>query len=154
MFRRSGGLSVFLVHPGGPFFARRDEGSWSVPKGVPDDADTGAGGEPDLLEVARREFEEETGLPPPARSAAEYIPLGTVKQKSGKVVHAWAFEGNWPQGRTFESNSFEMEWPPGSGQRETYPEADRGEFFSLAVAARKIIPAQAAFLERLRDHLG
>ena len=147
MFRRRGGLEVFLVHPGGPFFARRDQGVWSIPKG-----EVEAGEDP--LRVAAREFEEETG-----RSAASCaragrrIALGSIRQRGGKVVEAWAFEGDWPPGTELRSNLFSMEWPPRSGRRQEFPEVDRGEFLPLAAARQKINPAQIALLDRLVEAL-
>lgn len=151
LFRRRGGaLEVFLVHPGGPFFARKDAGAWSLPKGELEPGEA-------PLAVARREFAEETGqslevCAPDARP----VPLGSVRQRGGKVVHAFALEGNWPGGRALasqelalESNEFEMEWPPRSGLRRRFPEVDRGGFFPLDEARRKINPAQAELLDRL-----
>ena len=144
MFRkRNGALEVLLVHPGGPFFRNKDEGAWTIPKGE------AAEGE-DLLGRARIEYEEEVGLKP---TAGEFIPLGQVKQKGGKIVHAWAFEGDLPENFKHTSNTFEMEWPPRSGQTARFPEMDRAEFFSIEEAKRKINPAQIAFLERLGDAL-
>jgi len=137
---RDGVLEVLLAHPGGPLFASRDAGAWSIPKG-----EVEPGEEP--LSVARREFEEETGSPPPG-SGPDYRPLGDVRQKSGKVVTAWAVEGDLdPAAAT--SNTFEMEWPPRSGRRQAFPEIDRVAWFDLAEARQRIIPAQAAFLDRL-----
>lgn len=139
MYRRSGGaLEVFLAHPGGPFFAKKDAGVWSIPKGEIEEGD-------DALETARREFREETGIPP----GAELLPLGTVRQKGGKLVHAWAFAGDVEQGQPCASNTFTIEWPPGSGRRCEFPEIDRVAFFDLETARRKINPAQAAFIDRL-----
>ena len=144
MFRkRNGALDVLLVHPGGPFFRNKDDGAWTIPKGE------AAEGE-DLLERAKIEFEEEVGLKP---TAGEFIPLGQVKQKGGKIVHAWGFEGDLPESFKHTSNTFEMEWPPRSGQMARFPEIDRAEFFSIDEAKRKINPAQIAFLERLGDAL-
>jgi predicted NUDIX family NTP pyrophosphohydrolase len=141
--RRNGALEVLLVHPGGPFFRNKDEGAWTIPKGE------AAEGE-DLLERAKIEFEEEVGCKP---EAAEFIPLGEVKQKGGKIVHAWAFRGDLPENFKHTSNTFEMEWPPQSGQMARFPEMDRAEFFSVDEAKRKINPAQIALLERLGDAL-
>lgn len=146
MFRTApDGLEVLLVHPGGPFFRNKDDGSWTVPKGE------AAEGE-ELLERARIEFEEELGIAPPA--SANWIELGSVKQKGGKTVHAWAFEGDCPADFAVVSNTFELEWPPRSGRMERFPEVDRAEFFSMEEGKRKINPAQVAFLDRLAEVLG
>ena len=143
MFRRRGGaLEVFLAHPGGPFFAHRDAGAWSIPKGEIE-------GDDDPIDTARREFTEETGL----AVAGELLPLGQVRQKSGKLVHAWAFEGDW-DGRPIVSNSFALEWPAGSGRMREFPEIDQARFFELQDARRRINPAQAAFLDTLLALLG
>src|SRR4051794_24680543 len=138
MYRiREGRLQVFLAHPGGPFYARKDDGAWTIPKGEPDPGE-------DLLEAAQREFAEETGIVP----AGPYIPLTPVRQKGGKVVHAWAFAGDW-DGTAVVSNTFTMEWPPGSGRRGEFPEIDRAEFFDVAVAKRKAKAAQDALIDEL-----
>jgi predicted NUDIX family NTP pyrophosphohydrolase len=137
--RRNNQLEVLLVHPGGPFFARKDDGAWTIPKGE------AAPGE-DLLTRAQIEFEEELGLKP----QGEWIQLGSIKQKGGKTVYAWAFEGDLPETFQLRSNTFEMEWPPHSGKLKEFPEIDRAEFFAEEVAGRKINPAQVAFLDRLR----
>jgi predicted NUDIX family NTP pyrophosphohydrolase len=140
MFRSRGGeIEFLLAHPGGPFFVRRDEGSWTIPKGE------GAPGE-DLLTRARIEFTEEVGL----EATGPYLPLGTIQQKGGKIVHAWAVEGDLPAGYVHRSNTFELEWPPHSGQVQLFPEIDRAEFFPEEVARRKIKPAQAELFDRLR----
>lgn len=139
LFRRTPELAVLLVHPGGPFWANKDVGAWSIPKGEHDDAE-------DALACARREFEEETGTRP---SEGELEDLGTVRQKSGKMVHAWALEGDL-DAAAVRSNSFELEWPPRSGRTREFPEIDRAEWFALDAARERINPAQAAFLERLR----
>ena len=149
MFRRAGeGIEVFLIHPGGPFFDKKDEGAWSIPKG-----EIGPGQDP--LEGARREFEEETGqaVESCARTGS-LIPLGSVRQTGGKTVDAWAFEGDWPAGAVLRSNTFSMEWPPRSGGTREFPEVDRGEFFPVEMARRKINPAQAELIERLLERLG
>ena len=148
MFRRStDGVEVFLVHPGGPFFAKKDAGAWSVPKG-----EIEAGEEP--LEVALREFTEETGQTVEACATSDVIiPLGSVRQRAGKIVQAWAFEGDWPAGAALRSNTFSMEWPPRSGRQREFPEVDRGEFFPVPVAREKINPAQAALIDRLLEKL-
>jgi predicted NUDIX family NTP pyrophosphohydrolase len=135
--RREGGIEVLLVHPGGPFWKNKDDGAWTIPKGEV------AEGE-DLLATARREFEEETGTAP----RGEFVSLGSIKQKGGKIVHAWAVEGEIDTS-AIRSNTFTMEWPPRSGKRATFPEIDRGEFFDLETARRKMNPAQGALLERL-----
>lgn len=143
MFRRKGGaLEVLLVHPGGPFFQRKDDGAWTIPKGE------AAPGE-DFLTRAQVEFEEELGI----RQHGNWIELGSIKQKGGKTVHAWAFEGDLPQSFQLKSNTFEMEWPPRSGKLKQFAEIDRAEFFAEEVARRKINPAQVPFLDRLRAAL-
>ena len=136
--RREGRLEVLLGHPGGPYFAGKDADHWTVLKGEVDPGE-------DLLEVARREFEEETGHEPPRGPATE---LGDIRQKSGKRVLAWAVEGDLDPA-TAASNTFAMEWPPGSGRIREFPEIDRVEWFELAQARVKIKAAQAAFLDRL-----
>ena len=139
MFRRKGGvLEVLLVHPGGPFFAKKDEGAWTIPKGE------AAPGE-DLPARAQLEFEEELGIKP----SGNWIELGSIKQKGGKIVHAWAFEGDLPDSFKLKSNTFEMEWPPRSGKRQKFPEIDQAVFFSEEVARHKINPAQIVLLDRL-----
>ncbi len=140
--RRRRRLEVFLVHPGGPWYRKKDTGAWSVAKGESD-------GEDDLFATACREFEEEVGLAP----EGPFLPLGTVKQRGGKVVHAWAFAGDWEDGRKPQSNTFEMEWPLRSGKMREYPEVDKAEFFSIPMARMKINPAQVAFLDRLLELL-
>jgi predicted NUDIX family NTP pyrophosphohydrolase len=143
MFRKEkGGLEVLLVHPGGPFFRNKDDGAWTTPKGEVSDGE-------DLRTRARIEFEEELGFPP----SGDLIELGCVKQKGGKTVRAWAFEGDLPDHFKLTSNTFEIEWPPQSGRRQTFPEIDRAEFFSIAEAKQKINAAQVAFLERLSETL-
>ncbi len=144
MFRRNrDDLEVLLVHPGGPFFRNEDLGAWTIPKG-----EVGEG--EDLLERARLEFREELGMEP---AAAQLIELGSVKQKGGKTVHAWAFEGDLPENFVVASNTFEMEWPPRSGRTQKFPEIDRAEFFSIEAANLKINPAQVLFLKRLTNLL-
>jgi predicted NUDIX family NTP pyrophosphohydrolase len=139
MYRRNGGgaLEVLLAHPGGPFWRNKDEGAWTLPKGEYEEPE-GA------LKAACREFEEETGLPP----TPPFLPLGVAVQKSGKRITAWAFAGDFdpPQLRC---NTFEIEWPPRSGRRESFAEIDRVEWLSLAQARVKINPAQAVLLDRL-----
>lgn len=137
------GLEVFLVHPGGPFYKRKDLGSWSLPKGEVEE-----GEEP--FQVALREFEEETGRPMSSCATSPgTIPLGSIRQRSGKTVVAWAFQGNWPDHTPIHSNRFSMEWPHGSGAQREFPEVDRAEFFSLDLARKKILEAQAELLDRL-----
>jgi predicted NUDIX family NTP pyrophosphohydrolase len=141
-------IEVLLAHPGGPFFARRDEGHWSIPKGEPD------GGEEDLIGVARREFAEEVGVEPPASGpdGSPPIPLGTIVQKGGKLVHGWAVEGDLDPDAAV-SNTFEMEWPPRSGRRQVFPEIDRVAWFGPDEARRRLKPTQIPFVDRLVEHL-
>ena len=134
------GLEVLLVHPGGPFWAKKDLGAWSIPKGEHDEAEAG-------LAAALREFEEETGTKPDAR---EPVDLGSVRQGSGKVVQAWALAGDL-DADAIRSNTFTMDWPPRSGRQAEFPEVDRAAWFGLDEARERIIPAQAAFLDRLGD---
>ena len=147
--RRPAGLEVLLAHPGGPYFSNRDIGHWTIPKGEPGDDD-------DLLLAAAREFNEETGFVLSAVAAdpgAAPIALGTVTQASGKLVHAWALRGDLdPAGAT--SNTFEMNWPPGSSNREVFPEIDRVAWFPIAEARRRANRSQVAFIERLVGHVG
>jgi predicted NUDIX family NTP pyrophosphohydrolase len=143
LYRLAGGApEVLLVHPGGPFWARRDAGAWSVPKGEYEDAD-------DPLAAARREFEEETGT---ALETGELLELGNVKQKNGKVVSAWAAEGDLDPDAV-HSNTFTMEWPPRSGRTAEFPEIDRAGWFGIDDAREKLNPAQAEFLDRLLERL-
>jgi predicted NUDIX family NTP pyrophosphohydrolase len=142
LFRRSAGkLEVFLAHPGGPFWAKRDQGVWTIPKGLVDKGE-------DLLDAARREFEEETGI----RLNGPFQSLGSVTQKSGKVVHAWACEGD-ADPKLVKSNDVKVEWPRGSGRWLNFPEIDRCAWFDLPTAREKINNAQAKFLERLEEAL-
>ena len=144
MFRhKTDALEVLLVHPGGPFWKNKDDGAWSNPKG---EAEPGE----DLLTRAQIEFEEELGI----RVSGDWIPLGSIKQKGGKTVHAWAFKGDLPQPFELKCNTFEMEWPLRSGQMRSFPEIDRAEFFPPEVARRKINPAQIPFLDRLQAAVG
>ena len=141
LYRRAANdLEVLLVHPGGPFWTRRDAGAWSIPKGEYESED-------DPLAAARREFEEELGSAP---SAAEPLELGEVRQTSGKLVRAWALDGDLDATAAF-SNTFTVEWPPRSGQMREFPEVDRADWFTLAAAREKINSAQAAFLDRLAE---
>lgn len=135
-------LQVLLVHPGGPFFKSKDEGAWTIPKG---ELDAGE----DALACAKRELEEETGI---VANASSYIALGSIKQAGGKVVHAWAFEGDWDE-RTLRSNTFELEWPPRSGGTQSFPEVDRAAFFAIDAARAKLNPAQTPLLDRLLAHI-
>ena len=134
-------LEVLLAHPGGPYFVRKDDGVWSLPKGEVDPGE-------DLLDAARREFFEETGLAP----HAPYLPLGAVKYRNHKVVHAWAFEDDCDPAEVV-SNTFEMEWPRGSGRLIEVPEIDRAGWFGLDEAPEKILPAQRTFLINLEAKL-
>ena len=143
LFRRSArGLEVLLAHPGGPFWRDRDAGSWTIPKGMVNEGE-------DLLDAARREFAEETGI----ASTGPYLPLGSIRQKGGKVVHAWAWEGDADAG-AIVSNTTTSEWPPGSGRRITYPEVDRCGWFDPETARRRINSAQAELIGRLEQALG
>ena len=139
---KSGELKVFLVHPGGPFFANRDNGYWGIPKGLQDENE-------ELLKTAKREFEEETGIKP----EGDFIPLGSVKQKTGKIVHAWGFKWEDDSKIEIKCNEFEIEWPPKSGKKLTFPEVDKGEFFTVSEANEKMIEAQREFIARLEAHL-
>jgi predicted NUDIX family NTP pyrophosphohydrolase len=140
---RGSPLELLLVHPGGPFWARKDRGAWSIPKG-----EYGEGEEP--LAVARREFEEELGSAPP-RGA--FLPLGEFVQPSRKIVTAFALEGDFDP-VTVKSNRFELEWPRGSGRKQSFPEVDRAAWFALAAARGKIQPGQVPFIDRLLEQLG
>ena len=140
MFRRTNeAIEFLLVHPGGPFWKNKEGGAWTIPKGE-------AQPEEELFARAQIEFEEELGIKP----FGEFHPLGSIKQKGGKTVHAWAFEGDLPDSFELKSNTFEMEWPPRSGKLSQFPEIDRAEFFSETDARRKMNPAQVPFLDRLR----
>lgn len=142
LFRRAGrDLEVLLAHPGGPFWTNKDDGAWSIPKGEYSDDE-----EP--LEAAQREFAEETGL----TLSGDFVPLGEVRQPGGKVVTAWAREGDFNPSN-LHSNTFSMPWPPGSGKSQEFPEIDRAEWFPLIVARRKILKGQAEFLDRLTQYL-
>jgi predicted NUDIX family NTP pyrophosphohydrolase len=132
-------LLYFLVHPGGPFFARKDKGVWTIPKGLPEN-------EEELLATATREFNEETGIVP----TGPYYPLGSITQKRGKIVHAWAFIGDWDPASGITCNSFTIEWPPKSGKMKEFPEQDRGEWMDLEKATASMITEQIPFLERAK----
>jgi len=138
---RDSAVEVFLVHPGGPFWAKKDEGAWSIPKGeFADDEQP--------LSAATREFQEETGF----SMEGNFMALAPLKQRSGKLVYAWALEGDCDAG-AIKSNLFSMEWPPRSGKRQEYPEVDRASWFTLESAKRRIVPGQIAFLEELQQML-
>jgi len=142
MWKRDGDLRVLLVHPGGPFWAKKDAGAWSIPKGEYEEGE-------DPLAVARREFAEELG----AKPKGEVTPLGEIRQKGGKRVTAFALEGDF-EVSAMSSNTFDMEWPPRSGKKATFPEVDRTQWFSLGEAKEKINPAQAELIDRLIHVVG
>jgi predicted NUDIX family NTP pyrophosphohydrolase len=133
-----GALEVLLAHPGGPLFAKKDDGHWTIPKGEHDDDE-------DALAAAQREFAEETGIQP----RGPYLDLGEITQKGGKIVRGWAFAGECDPA-AIVSNTFQMEWPPRSGRMQSFPEVDRCDFFTLDQARRKIKEAQAPLLDRLQ----
>lgn len=139
--RKSGDVEVFLVHPGGPFWTGKDLGAWSIPKGQYDEDEQ-------PLEAARREFQEETGFV----ASGNFLELGSIKQKSGKVVSAWAFEGDCDPG-DLVSNRFQLEWPPHSGRLIEIPEVDRAGWFSICAAQESILKSQQPFLHRLAESL-
>lgn len=142
MFRkRDSALQVFLVHPGGPFWKNKDAGSWSIPKGEYSEGD-------DPLDAATREFYEETGF----AAQGEFVPLGQVRQSSGKVITAWALEGDCLPA-AIRSNTFSIEWPPRSGQRQEFPEVDRADWFSMEDARTRIVKGQLGFLDRLMERI-
>ena len=139
LYRQSGkSVEVFLVHPGGPFWIRKDDGAWSIPKGEFADGE-------DTLEAAKREFKEETGFD----VEGEFEAMLPIKQSGGKLVYAWAVQGDM-DASAIRSNSFSMEWPPGSGQIQDFPEVDRGSWFDLNSAKRKILKSQLELLEQLQ----
>ena len=135
-------LKIFLVHPGGPFFTKKDEGYWGIPKGLVEKDE-------DLFETAKREFIEETGIVP----SGKFISLDSVIQKSGKKVYAWAYEAEDDVPIEITCNTFELEWPPHSGKKKNFPEVDRGEFFTVEEAKKKINSAQIDFIDRLEKYL-
>ncbi|MDR3422888.1 MAG: NUDIX domain-containing protein [Xanthobacteraceae bacterium] len=141
-FRRRDTIEVLLAHPGGPFWAKKDDGAWTIPKGLAEPGD-------DLLATARREFTEETNL----TAASGFTMLTPVRQKSGKMVHAWAFAADFDLA-AFVSNTFEIEWPPRSGRRQRFPEIDRIAYFALPAAMSKIIAYQRPLLRELERRLG
>lgn len=140
LFQRKPHLQVLLGHPGGPYWQNKDEGAWSVPKGEVEEGEN-------LIAAARREFDEELGFIP----EGDYLELGSIKQKGGKTVHAWAVEYMIPDDFVFAPGYFEMEWPPKSGQMQSFPEIDKIEYFGVFEAKKKINPAQQAFINRLID---
>jgi predicted NUDIX family NTP pyrophosphohydrolase len=140
---RDGAPEVLLVHPGGPFWAKRDAGAWSIPKGEHEPGE-------DPRACAMRELEEELGTNP--AGDGDLVELGDVRQRSGKVVTAWAVNGDFDPA-TLRSNTFSMEWPPRSGAMRDFPEVDRAEWFSLGEARERILPAQAPFLDRLAERV-
>lgn len=143
MYRiKDGAIEVLLAHPGGPFFRNKDDASWSIPKGEPETDE-------DVLVTAQREFKEETGIEP----SGPFIPLKPIQQKGGKIVHAWAFEGDCDPA-AIQSNTFKMEWPPNSGWEMEFPEIDRAEFFDLNTATKKIKAGQEGLIEELAAILG
>ena len=131
------------MHPGGPFWKKRDDGAWSIPKGEIEPGET-------AIDVARREFREELGMEPPV---GELAPLGTVRQAGGKVVHAWAATGDYEVG-ALNGMTFEVEWPPRSGKKLSFPEVDRAAWYDLQTARRKVLDAQRAFMDRLEAAFG
>jgi predicted NUDIX family NTP pyrophosphohydrolase len=143
MYRfRDSKLEVFLVHPGGPFWSKKDEGAWSIPKGEYTEDE-------DPFEVAKREFKEETGY----EADGNFIPLSPISQPSRKIITAWAFEGNRDSPK-IKSNTFTMEWPPRSGKQAEFPEVDRAEWFSVIMAKRKLLKGHVGFIEQLCEKLG
>lgn len=138
----NGQPEVFLAHPGGPYFFKKDDGNWSIPKGEPEENE-------ELIITAIREFREETGILP----AGEYIPLGSIIQKGGKEVFCWAFEGDLPADYVHECNFFEEEWPPNSGKYAEFPEIDKVSFFTIAEAKRKIKAAQIPLIDKLLNFI-
>ena len=143
---REGTTEFLLVHPGGPYWTRKDDGAWSIPKGgIEEDEDSRA--------AALRELDEELGSARPELEAEALIDLGSIRQRAGKVVDAWAAEGDFDP-TALDSNTFEMEWPPRSGREVEFPEVDRAHWFELEEARRKLLPAQGEFLDRLLEHLG
>ncbi len=136
-------LEVYLVHPGGPFFKNKDDGYWSIPKGLIEEGEN-------ELEAAKREFEEETGITP---CGEKFIPLGSIIQSNRKIVHAWAFEHNEDCPDAPKSNLCEITWPPCSGKKQQIPEVDKGGFFTAEAAKNKIKKSQTAFIERLGNYL-
>ena len=143
MYRiKEGNTEIFLAHPGGPYFNKKDDGHWSIPKGEPEEGEQ-------MLVTAMREFKEETGIIP----VGEFIPLGSILQKGGKEVHAWSFESDLPVNYVHTCNIFEEEWPPNSGEYKEFPEIDKVGFFSIDEAKLKIKAAQIPLINRLLEYL-
>jgi predicted NUDIX family NTP pyrophosphohydrolase len=143
MYRiKDGNFEVFLAHPGGPYFAKKDDGHWSIPKGEPEEGE-------DMLIAAIREFKEETGI----KASGNFLPLGSIVQKGGKEVFAWALEGDLPKNFVHECNMIEIQWPPRSGKFLEFPEIDKVEFFDVTAAKKKIKDAQIPFIETLEKFL-
>lgn len=138
MYRLQPELQFFLIHPGGPYFTKKDRGWWGIPKGLPE-------AEEDLLRTAQREFKEETGIKP----TPPFLPLESIKQKGGKTVWAWAFAGSWEEAQGISCNTFKAEWPYKSGQWQAYPEVDAARWFNYEEACQYINAAQISFLDRL-----
>lgn len=136
------GVEILLVHPGGPFWSKKDDGAWSIPKGE-------CGGAEALIDAARREFAEETGTPPPEGNLIALLP---VRQPSGKIIHAWAIRGNFDVS-ALKSNKFTIEWPPHSGRKQEFAEVDRAEWFPMVLAKNKIFAGQLPLLTQLESHL-
>ena len=141
VFRRKPDLEILLGHPGGPFWARKDAGAWSIPKGELEEGD-------DELAAAQREFEEETG----SRVSGAFLTLEPLRLKSGKIIHAWAVRGDI-DASAIRSNAFSMEWPPRSGRQQEFPEVDRGGWFTMEKAREKIHPGQQGFLDQLKERI-
>ncbi len=145
MFRfRDGQLEVFLAHPGGPFFANRDDGHWTIPKGEIEPGE-------EFLATALREFKEEVGIGIDPKS--RFLELGSIRQKGGKIVHAWGVEYDWQGQAPIESSTYSMEWPPDSGTFKSFPEVDRAQYFSIEHARQKIKDTQIPLLDRLESLL-
>jgi predicted NUDIX family NTP pyrophosphohydrolase len=142
LFRRSAHLDLFLVHPGGPLWVRKDDGAWSLPKGE-------YSGDEDALQAAKREFQEETGI----SVDGDFLPLGELRQPSGKLITAWALEKDLDP-TLVKSNSFSMEWPPKSGKTREFAEVDRAAWFPVSQARRKLLKGQVSFIDRLAQKLG
>jgi predicted NUDIX family NTP pyrophosphohydrolase len=138
LFRRGAALEVLLGHMGGPYFARKDDGAWSIPKGEYDETEA-------AFDAARREFAEEIGVPAPE---GDYVDLGSITQRNGKVVTAWAVEGDFDPERLM-CNTFDLEWPPRSGRMQTFPEIDRVAWFDVPTARAKALPSQGELFDRL-----